>query len=169
MKSEKTALTKAVEEAKATKDEAIAMANSLKSEQKMLVRVAKEKVEKKVAKVISERDEAIKALEEERADQRVEEMMIKQEAKQEVIGDILKFGITFRRSALFMIREKYHDLDFSDINFTNMKGYNVPDPVDGSESIGDLNVKGSVQVVPVQPVSGEIIEGNAQVERIKEV
>ena len=91
-------------------------------------------------------------------------MMIRQEAKQEAIGDILKFRMTFRRSTLFMIREKYPDLDFSNINFTDIRGYNVFDPTDGLEPIGDLNVGGSVQVVPDQPVSREILELNGQVE-----
>ena len=60
--------------------------------------------------------------------------------------------MTFKHSILFMIKEKYPDLDFSDINFTNMRGYNILDPADGSPLIGDLNVGGSVQVVPNQPV-----------------
>ena len=68
--------------------------------------------------------------------------------------------MTFKRLALFMIREKYHDLDFSDINFTDMKGYDIPDPTDGLIPIGDLNVKESVQAMPDQPVE----EGSAQVE-----
>ena len=40
-----------------------------------------------------------------------------------------------------------------------MRGYNIPDLVDGSQPIGDLNVGGFVQVVPDQPVNEEIIEG----------
>ena len=44
------------------------MANSLKFEQERLVRVAKEETEERFAKAISERDDAIKALEIEKAD-----------------------------------------------------------------------------------------------------
>ena len=62
------ALNTAIEEAKATRDKAIAMANSIKSEQERLIRVANKEAEEKMAKVVSNRDEAIKALEEERAD-----------------------------------------------------------------------------------------------------
>ena len=68
LESEKTALTTALKKAKATRDGAITMVNFLKFEQERLVRVAKDEVKKKVAKAVSERDEAIKAFEEERAD-----------------------------------------------------------------------------------------------------
>ena len=44
------------------------MAKSLKSEQERLIRVAKEEANEKVAKVVSERDEAKKALEDEKVD-----------------------------------------------------------------------------------------------------
>ena len=67
--------------------------------------MAKEEVEEKMAKAVFEKDEAIKALEDERVDQRVREAMIREEAKQEAIRDILKFWMTFRCSALFMIKE----------------------------------------------------------------
>ena len=67
LESKKTSLTKALEEAKAARDEAITMTNSFKSEQERSVRVAKEEVEKKVTRVIFERDEAIKAFEAEKA------------------------------------------------------------------------------------------------------
>ena len=45
LESEKAALNKALEEAKVARDEAIAMADSLKFEQERLVCVAKEEVE----------------------------------------------------------------------------------------------------------------------------
>ena len=45
LESEKVVLTKALEEAKAAKDEAIATAFSIKSEQDRLIRVAKEEAE----------------------------------------------------------------------------------------------------------------------------
>ena len=66
LESEKTALTKDVEEAKAARDEVVAMANFLKSEQDRLVRVVQEEAEEKIAKATSERDDAIRALEIER-------------------------------------------------------------------------------------------------------
>ena len=119
MENEKTTLTKALEEAKAAKDEALAMANSLKFEQERLVRVAKKEAEERVAKAISERDDAIKALEVEKADQKVREKSIREEA----VKKIINYGMTFRRSALFMVKEKYPDLDFFDINFSDMKGH----------------------------------------------
>ena len=50
------------------------------------------------------------------------------------------FGMTFKCSALFMIREKYLDLDFFDINFTDMRDHDISDPFE------------LVQVVSVQPV-----------------
>ena len=120
--------------------------------------MSKEEVEEKVANAVSEKDEAIKAFEKEMVGQRVRKATIKEEAKQEAIGDILKFGMTFRRLALFMIREKYPDLDFSNIYFIDMRGYNILDPTDGSQPIGDLNVGGSVQAVPDQSVKGGIID-----------
>ena len=80
---------------------------------------------------MSERDEAKKALENERADHKVKEETIWEEAKQEAIGDIVKYGMTFKRSTLFLIREKYPDLDFSDINFLDMKGHDIQDPDEG--------------------------------------
>ena len=52
------------------------------------------------------REETIKALEEKRADQRVVEETIRVEAKEEVVGDILKYGMSFMRSTLFMIKKK---------------------------------------------------------------
>ena len=56
--------------------------------------------------------------------------------------------MTFKRSTLFMIREKYPDLDFSNINFIDMRGYNILDLADGFQPSGDMNVGGSVQAVP---------------------
>ena len=83
-------MTKALEEAKAAKDEAIATIDSLKSEQERLVRVAKEKAEEKVARAISEWDEAIKALEIEKANQKVREKSIREEA----VRKIMDYGIS---------------------------------------------------------------------------
>ena len=52
----------------------------------------------------------------------------------------MTFEMSYKRSALFMIKKKYLDLDFTDIDLTQMEGYNIHDPVDGSESIEDLNI-----------------------------
>ena len=68
LESEKTSLTKALEEAKAARDEAITTADSLNSEKERLVRVAKKEVEEKVVRAISERDKVIKALEAKKVD-----------------------------------------------------------------------------------------------------
>ena len=131
LESEKTASTKVVEEAKAARDKAIAMVNSLKYEQERLVQMAKDEADEKIAKAMSEWDEAKKAFEDERIDQKVREETIREEAKQEAIGDIVKYGMTFRRSALFLIREKYPNLDFFDINFLDMRGHDIQDLDDG--------------------------------------
>ena len=112
-------MTKALENAKATKDEALAMPISLKSEQERLVRVAKEEVEERVAKAIFEWDDTIKALEVEKADQKVREKSIREEA----VRKIVDYGMFFRHLTLFMVKEKYPDLDFSDINFSDMRGH----------------------------------------------
>ena len=124
LESEKAALTKALEEAKAAKDEAVATASSLKSEQNRLIRVAKEEAEEKVAKAMSERDEAVLILDTERVTWAAREKELKEETAMEVV----KYDKTFRTSALFMVKEKYPDLDFSDIKFSDMKGYDSADP-----------------------------------------
>ena len=142
LESEKTTLNKALEEAKATRDEAIAMVDFLKFEGERLVRVAKEEVKEKVVKAISKREEAIKALEEEKVDRRAAKVTIKEEAKEKVVGDILMYTMNYRHSVLFMIKKKYHELDFANIGLTQIRGYNVFDPMDGSEPIRDLNVGG---------------------------
>ena len=59
--------------------------------------------------------------------------------------------MSFRRSAIFMIKQKYPDLDFSDINFSDMKGHEENPPV-------------PVNAAPVQPV-----EEALQVEEVVEV
>ena len=41
-----------------------------------------------------------------------------------------------------MIKQKYFELDLSNIDLTLMHGHNVPNLVDGSELIGDLNIGG---------------------------
>ena len=68
LKSEKTAMKKSLDEAKATRDEALAIIDSLRFEYERKIRVVKEEVEEKVTRVMSERDEAMKVLEEGKAD-----------------------------------------------------------------------------------------------------
>ena len=77
LESEKVALTKAVRKAKTAKDEAVAMANSLRSKQDRLVRVAKE-IEEKIAAATFEKDNAVKALEEEKVLLAVREKAIRE-------------------------------------------------------------------------------------------
>ena len=91
LESEKTALVKALEESKSAKDEAVAIAASLKSEQNRLVRVAKE-LDEKVTAANAEKDSAVKALEEEKAVAEMREGAI----REEVGLQIIKYGISFR-------------------------------------------------------------------------
>ena len=124
MESEKIALIKVLEEAKAARDEAVAAASSLKSEQDRLIRAVKEEAEENIAEAVSKKDEAAMILETERIAWAAREKELKEETALEVV----KFGKTFRTSALFMVKEKYPDLDFSDIKFSDMKGHNSADP-----------------------------------------
>ena len=93
--------------------------------------MAKEEVERRL-KVKAEREAAIKALEEKRADWRATEKRIKKEAyelaRADATQEIFKYGMSFKRSTLFMIREKYPDLELSDVNLTEMRGYDKLDP-----------------------------------------
>ena len=50
--------------------------------------------------------------------------------------------MSFRHSALFMIRKRYLDLDLSDIDLTKMKGWDKPDPTNGSNQQKDQNTEG---------------------------
>ena len=100
-----------------------------------MVRVAK-KAEEKVVVPNSERDSAVGALEKERAIFALREKAVQEEAWLQII----KYGMTFRRSALFMVKEKYPDLDFSDIKFSDMRGHDSADPLM------------SVNAAPVQPI-----------------
>ena len=135
LESEKAVLTKALEEAKAARDEAIAMASSIKSEQERLIQMAKEKAKEKITKAMSERDEAVLILDTERVAWAAREKELKEETAMEVV----KYGKTFRTSALFMVKEKYPDLDFSDIKFSDMKGYDSADPC-VSDPIGPVEL-----------------------------
>ena len=40
------------------------------------------------------------------------------EAKEEAVGDILKYGMSYKCLTLFMIKKKYPDLDLSDVDLT---------------------------------------------------
>ena len=141
-----------MEEAKVAKDEAVATAASLKSEKERLIRVAKE-VEEKIRVANSDRDTAIKALEEDRVLAAMKEAVVREEAGLQII----KYEMSFRRSALFMVNEKYPDLDFSDINFSDMKGH---DSVDPPSSNKDTIVQPVEEVVVgAEGVQGEIVEG----------
>ena len=57
--------------------------------------------------------------------------MVKEEAKAELkkgaLAMAVEYAMRFRRSALFLIREKHLGIDFS-----KMRGSNVVDPNDGS-------------------------------------
>ena len=149
LESEKTALVKAVEEAK---DEAVATVASLRSEQERLIRVVKE-AEKNIRMANFERDSVVKALEKDRALAAMKEAVVREEARLQII----KYRMSFRRSAFFMVKEKYPDLDFSDINFSDMKGH---DSVD----LFSFNKAAVVQpieeaVVRAKGAQGEIVEG----------
>ena len=76
LESEKASMVKAVEEAK---DEAVATAASLRSEQERLNRVVK-KAEEKIREANSKRDEAVKTLEEEKAVAAIKEAIVREEA-----------------------------------------------------------------------------------------
>ena len=80
--------------------------------------MAKKEVEEKVARAISKLDEVIKALEAEKADQKVRE----ESSREEAVRKIMDYGISFRHKTLFMVKEKYPNLDFFDISFSNMRG-----------------------------------------------
>ena len=165
LESEKAVLTKALEEAKAARDEAIATASFIKSEQDRLIRVAKEEAEEKISKAMSERDEAVLILDTQKVAWAAEEKKLKEETAMEVV----KYGKTFRTSALFMVKEKYPDLDFSDIKFSDMKGYDNVDPcvsdragpIETSEEVvhsGQGIEMGEIDVVV--PELGENIKNN---------
>ena len=111
--------------------------------------MAKEEAEERVAKAMSERDEVIKALEVEKVDQKAREEAIREKA----VRKIMQYGMTFRRLALFMVRKKYPDLDFSDINLLNMRRHDSPNP------------SGPAQVASVQLVE----EGEDQAEGVGKV
>ena len=91
------------------------------------------------------------------------------ELKEETALEVVKYGKTFRTSALFMVKEKYPDLDFSEIKFSDMKGYDSADPcvsdamglIEPSEEAaqsGEGIEMGGVDVIV--PESGEKIDNS---------
>ena len=68
-----------------------------------------------------------------------------------------------------MVKEKYPDLDFSDINFSNMKGHDSANlfrpvkaaPVQPAEEGGTQAVK---EVIEAEGVQAEIVEGENNAE-----
>ena len=49
-----------------------------------------------------------------------------------------------------MIREKYPNLDLSDVDLTEMKGYDKPDSTDGSDQQKDPDAKEDAETVADQ-------------------
>ena len=95
LESEKTALVKVVEKVKAAKDEAVAAAASLRSKQERLIRVAKE-AEENIRVANSERDSAVKVLEEDRALAAMREATVREEAGLQQDRFICIFNKTLR-------------------------------------------------------------------------
>ena len=90
--------------------------------------------------------------------------MIREQAKEKAIKDIVKYRMTFKRSALFFIREKYPNLDFSDINFLEMRGHDIQDPDEGGSAQTERagGVQESVQGEGVQVQAAEDTMFNPQ-------
>ena len=114
--------------------------------------MAKE-TEEKIRVANSERDNAVKALEEDRALAAMREAAVREEAGLQII----KYGMTFRRSALFMVKKKYPDLDFSDINFSDMKGHDSADLLSSNKAVVVQPVEEAV--VGTEGAQGETVEG----------
>ena len=130
-----------------------------------MIQVAKEEAEEKITKAMSERDEAVLILDTERVAWAARE----KELREETVMEMVKYGKPFRTSTLFMVKEKYPDLDFSDIKFSDMKGYDSADlcvsdptgPVEPSEEAaqsGEGIEMGGADVVV--PELGENIENS---------
>ena len=102
------------------------------------------------------KEEVVKALEEEKADQRATEEAIKKKAfdqnKEKVVADIFKFGMGFRCSTLFMIRKKYPELDLFDMDLTLMEGYDKPNPVN---RLDPKKGQGAQEIILKEIVTGQ--------------
>ena len=48
------------------------------------------------------------------------------------MASIVDFEMCFIRFVLFMVQRKYPELNLFDVDLTQMEGYNVPNPVDGT-------------------------------------
>ena len=116
--------------------------------------MAKAEVEEKLAQALVENEQAVKAVEEEKVNLRAIEESIRSEAfdwaKEGAIADIVKFGMGFRHSALFMIRRKYPNLDLSYVDLTLMEGHEKPDPANGLMPQRGQNVE---KVIPDEAVA----------------
>ena len=113
----------------------------------------------------------MKILEEGKANLKASEESIRKEAydatKEDATSEILKYGMSFKRSTIFMIKRKYPELDLFDIDLTLMHGYDIPDPTDGSEPIEDLNIRRlSLEIVADQPRESEIWAKEGNVENV---
>ena len=116
----------------------------MKSEQERL-HVAERRL-----KVEAERDAAIKAFEEEKANRKASEERIKKEAyelaKAEATQEIVDYGMSFRPPVLFMSRQKYPDLDLSDIDLIEIKGQDKLNSTDGFDRQKDEDIEGDITV-----------------------
>ena len=56
-----------------------------------------------------------------------------------------------------MIKEKYPNLDLSDVDLTEMKGYDKPDSADGSDQQKDQDAEEDAKIV-----AGQIGEGRTK-------
>ena len=82
---------------------------------------------------------------------------MREAAVQEEAGlQIIKYEMSFRRSALFMVKEKYPDLDFLDINFSDMKGHDSADPLSNKAAVVQPVEEA---VVGAEGAQREIVEG----------
>ena len=56
-----------------------------------------------------------------------------QSLRSQVKEEIYTYGVGFRRSTLFLIRERHPKIDLSGIDFFSLKGAEIPDKDDGEE------------------------------------
>ena len=57
-----------------------------------------------------------------------------QSLRAQIKEEIYTYGVGFRRSALFLIRERHPEIDLSGIDFLSLRGAEVPDKDDGEEA-----------------------------------
>ena len=63
----------------------------------------------------------------------IERLEKEQSLRAQVKEEIYTYGVGFRRSALFLIRERHPEIDLSGIDFLSLRGAEVPDKDDGEE------------------------------------